>query len=161
MAVRGQHDHLSSPTWSVFKQKTKQNQKRAEKVKKKENSPPSTLHLRCHCQNGGSCCPLPGCSGRGDCHLLTSLRRSRAAGWTGSQCPPAVTPSSPGGRRRRRGAPTPPGPRTWRTHLRRQETRQGYLVSLFLWSGTYLGAQAINITHLSKFFIRVYKFSRS
>lgn len=82
----------------------------------------STLHLRHRSQRGGSCCLLPGCSGRGDCHWARRLHRSRADRWTGSRCPPAAGPGSLGGSPGRRGDPKPPGPCTWRTPLEERFT---------------------------------------
>lgn len=77
----------------------------------------TTLHLRHHCQRGGSCCLLPGCSGRGDCHSARRLHRSRADRQTGSRCLLAAGPGSLGGSPGQRGDLTPPTPCTWRTPL--------------------------------------------
>lgn len=80
----------------------------------------TTPHLSHRCQRGGGCCPLPGCIGRGDCHWVRRLHRSRAGRWTGSRRLLAAGPGSLEGSRGRRRAPAPPAPCTWRTLLEKR-----------------------------------------
>lgn len=76
----------------------------------------STLHPSHRCQRG-SCCLLPGCTGRYVCRRARTRRRNRVGRRTGSRSPPAGGPVSLGGSQKRRWGPGPPGLCTWRRPL--------------------------------------------